>query len=168
MGWQDDVIRVALSQVGLKEGSRNDTPFGKAYGANVGQDWNHQPWCGMLVSWAFAEAGHPLPEMQAPGFSGFAKASIGRTWCQAHGLIVPSPAPGDIGFAIDEHGHAYHAFLVIAVNPDGTVATVEGNVGTPQGVYVRTRFRSGLVFARPVATDLPGKGPCWVNNLCPV
>jgi hypothetical protein len=167
--WQEDVIKVALSQVGLKEGPRNDTPFGKAYGANVGQDWNHQPWCAMFLSWCFAESGHPLPEMQAPGFSGFASAAIGRTYANANGWIVGFPAPGDLAF-FDSNGDQRidHVGIVIAVNPDQTFSCIEGNAGTPQGVYVRQRYRSGVVFARPVPVDEQKKGPCWVHNLCPV
>lgn len=167
--WQEDVIRVALSQVGLQEGARNDTPFGKAYGLNVGQDWNHQPWCAMFISWAFAESGHPLPEMQAPGFSGFASASIGRTWCNAHGLIVPSPLPGDLAF-FDWNGDKKtdHVGLIVAVNPDRTFVSIEGNTGNPEGVYMRLRHQPGVTFARPVPADQQLKGPCWVHNLCPV
>lgn len=169
MTWQQEVIRVAMAQVGLTEGARNANPFGLWYGEKAGENWNNQPYCGMFVSWCFAESGHPLPEMQAPGYSGFASASIGRTYCHANGLIVPVPAPCDLAF-FDWNGDKKidHVGIVVAYNPDQTFMSVEGNVGTPQGVYARLRTRPGVIFARPVPVVDQKKGPCWVHNLCPV
>lgn len=167
--WQDDVIRVAMAQVGFKEGPNNDTPFGRAYGKAVGQDWNHQAYCAMLATWCFAEAGHPLPEMQAPGFSGFASAHIGLQYCRKHKLTVLLPERGDlVFFDWNTDGHIDHVGIVLGVNPDGTVAVFEGNVGKPQGNYIRIHQRDHLIFARPVPTTDQVKGPCWLNNLCPV
>lgn len=164
-----DVIAVALAEVGVKEGPNNDTKFGRWYGLKVGQNWNHQPYCAIFVSWCYAQAGHSLPEMQAPGYSGFASANIGLDYLRRKRQLTDKPQTGDlVFFDFQQDGYADHVGLVLAINPDKSVVTIEGNTGKPEGVYIRIRQQTGLIFAHPVPTDILGKGPCWVNNSCPV
>ncbi len=129
------LIDVARSQVGYREGRNNDSKYGRWYGLN------HEAWCAMFVSWAFAQAGEPLPEIQ--GRKGFAKVAEGFRWGRAHERLSTSPRVGDI-FLISHDGDRGHTGIVTAVNDDGTIATIEGNTNADgsrngNGVYRRTR-----------------------------
>jgi len=46
-----DIVQVALTQLGYREGKNNDTKYGDWYGMP------NQPWCAMFVSWCANQAG---------------------------------------------------------------------------------------------------------------
>jgi hypothetical protein len=80
------------------------------------------PWCAYFTSWAAREAGMPLGE-QGQGF-GSVDALYG--WAQRAGRALPNgpgvvPRPGDL-IVWDEH-----IGVVEGVQPDGSIATIEGN-----------------------------------------
>jgi hypothetical protein len=116
-------VAAARTQVGQAEmppGS-NESPRiaeyrGAVQGAVVG------PWCADFASWCAAQAGIPLGE-NGEGFQG-----VGALWewAEGSGRAIPadagSPAPGDlIVWGSD------HVGIVEAVDPDGTIHTIEGN-----------------------------------------
>jgi hypothetical protein len=116
-------VAAARTQVGPAEfppGS-NESPRiaeyrGAVQGAVVG------PWCADFASWCAAQAGAPLGE-NGEGFQ-----SVGALWgwAEASGRAISagegSPRPGDL---IVWGGD--HVGLVEAVDPDGTIHTIEGN-----------------------------------------
>ncbi len=51
---RNEIIRVALGEVGYKEGINNTTKYGEWY------NLNNQPWCAMFVSWSAYHAGVPI------------------------------------------------------------------------------------------------------------
>jgi hypothetical protein len=80
------------------------------------------PWCAYFTSWAAREAGMPLGEQG----QGFGSVDALYAWAQRAGRAVPNgpgvvPRPGDL-IVWDEH-----IGVVESVQPDGSVATVEGN-----------------------------------------
>jgi hypothetical protein len=116
-------VAAAHTQVGQAEmppGS-NESPRISEYrsavaGAVVG------PWCADFASWCAAQAGIPLGD-DGEGFQ-----SVGALWgwAEASGRAIPagegSPQPGDlIVWGSD------HVGIVEAVDPDGTIHTIEGN-----------------------------------------
>jgi hypothetical protein len=116
-------VAAARTQVGQAEmppGS-NESPRiaeyrGAVQGAVVG------PWCADFASWCAAQAGIPLGE-NGEGFQG-----VGALWewAEGSGRAIPasegSPAAGDlIVWGSD------HVGIVEAVDPDGTIHTIEGN-----------------------------------------
>jgi hypothetical protein len=118
-----NAVAVARTQVGQAEfppGS-NESPRIAEYrsavqGAVVG------PWCADFASWCAAQAGIPLGE-DGEGFQ-----SVGAIWewAERSGRAIPasegSPQPGDlIVWGSD------HVGIVEAVDPDGTIHTIEGN-----------------------------------------
>ncbi|HVX32277.1 MAG TPA: CHAP domain-containing protein [Solirubrobacterales bacterium] len=118
-----NAVAIARTQVGQAEfppGS-NESPRIAEYrsavqGAVVG------PWCADFVSWCAAQAGIPL------GDNGEGFQSVGAIWewAERSGRAIPasegSPAPGDlIVWGSD------HVGIVEAVDPDGTIHTIEGN-----------------------------------------
>lgn len=50
MGQRDDLVSVAVGQIGYCEEDNNDTKYGIWYGVN------NQPWCDIFVSWCAAQA----------------------------------------------------------------------------------------------------------------
>jgi hypothetical protein len=116
-------VAAARTQVGQAEmppGS-NESPRiaeyrGAVQGAVVG------PWCADFASWCAAQAGIPLGQ-NGEGFQG-----VGALWewAESSGRAIPAdegaPAPGDlIVWGSD------HVGIVEAVDPDGTIHTIEGN-----------------------------------------
>ena len=116
-------VAAARTQVGQAEmppGS-NESPRITEYrsavqGAVVG------PWCADFASWCAAQAGIPLGE-DGEGFQ-----SVGALWewAEGSGRAIPAsegaPQAGDlIVWGSD------HVGIVEAVDPDGTIHTIEGN-----------------------------------------
>jgi hypothetical protein len=117
------VLAAVRGEVGVAEqppGS-NDSPRIAQYrqataGSGVG------PWCAYFTSWAAREAGMPLGEQG----QGFGSVDALYAWAQRAGRAVPNgpgvvPRPGDL-IVWDEH-----IGVVESVQPDGSVATIEGN-----------------------------------------
>jgi hypothetical protein len=116
-------VAAARTQVGQAEfppGS-NESPRiaeyrGAVQGAVVG------PWCADFASWCAAQAGIPLGE----NGEGFQSVGAIWEWAEGSGRAIPAedgpPAPGDL---IVWGGD--HVGIVEAVDPDGTIHTIEGN-----------------------------------------
>jgi hypothetical protein len=117
------LLAAAQREVGVAEqppGS-NDSPRIAVYrrataGSGVG------PWCAYFTSWAAREAGMPLGD----NGQGFGSVDALYGWAQRAGRAVPNgpgavPRPGDL-IVWDEH-----IGIVEGVQPDGSIATIEGN-----------------------------------------
>ncbi|WP_320669620.1 CHAP domain-containing protein [Patulibacter defluvii] len=123
-GGPPPIVADALTQVGVAEqppGS-NDGPQIAGYRAAVAGDPPPGPWCAYFVSWAAARAGTPLGD-RGEGFGsvdqlwGWAQRS-GRAIANGPGVV---PRPGDVVILNQ------HTGIVTGVQPDGSIATVEGN-----------------------------------------
>ena len=60
---RNDIIGVALTQVGYTEGANNYTKYGVWYGQP------NSPWCGMFVSWCANQAGIPTSVLKRTGIA---------------------------------------------------------------------------------------------------
>ena len=60
---RNDIIAVALTQVGYTEGANNYTKYGVWYGQP------NSPWCGMFVSWCANQAGVPTSVLKRTGIA---------------------------------------------------------------------------------------------------
>jgi hypothetical protein len=80
------------------------------------------PWCADFASWCAAQAGIPLGE----NGEGFQSVGAIWEWAEGSGRAIPvedgPPAAGDL---IVWGGD--HVGIVEAVDPDGTIHTIEGN-----------------------------------------
>jgi CHAP domain-containing protein len=116
-------VAAARTQVGQAEmppGS-NESPRITEYrsavqGAVVG------PWCADFASWSAAQAGIPLGE----NGEGFQSVGALWEWAEGSGRAIPAsegtPQAGDlIVWGSD------HVGIIEAVDPDGTIHTIEGN-----------------------------------------
>lgn len=109
------VVRTARSQLGVRERPNNRTRYGRWYGLDG------QPWCAMFVSWVFTKAGHPLPGR------GFAGVRAGAEAFRRRGQLHRTPRVGDIWLHRGPTWQQDHTGIVVAVHPDGSFTTVEGN-----------------------------------------
>lgn len=148
-----EALRVAATQIGVRETSRNSGPEVDAYLASVGCAPG-LAWCAAFVHWCF-EAGAAsltLPD-PCPKTAGALRLHEMASSSQAN---VYQPEPGDV-FVID-HGHGLgHVGFVESVGPIELAApaarvgpielvTIEGNTNPGgsregDGVYRRTRRR---------------------------
>lgn len=86
------IVEIALAEVGNKEMPKdsNQTKYGKWFGLDG------VPWCGIFVSWVYAHAGKPLPNI---GFRrGFAGCQTAVAYFRKEQKLVVNPKPGDIVF----------------------------------------------------------------------
>lgn len=117
------LLAAAQSQVGQGEqppGS-NDGPAIALYRSAVAGSLPGDPWCAEFVSWAAAQAGAPLGD----GGAGFRSVAALTDWAARTGRLLPAsstPQPGDLILFGDRH-----VGIVEAVEPNGTIDTVEGN-----------------------------------------
>ena len=118
---RDRIVQIAISQIGYKEGSGNNTKYGKWYGSN------NTSWCVMFVSWCADQAGIPkdiVPKM--------ASTTAMVDWYNSKKRFFTRetyiPQPGDIIFFTKDgsKGGLNHTGLVVGL-AGATLYTVEGN-----------------------------------------
>lgn len=117
------VLDAARSQLGVREATgNNDGVPAQRYsnGQNV-------PWCANFVSWAFREAGHPLPGNQVAIGSCDTMAAELRRAGRLYRKGEQTPQPGDVIF-FGTPGDLTHVGIVERVE-GGRVYTIEGNSG---------------------------------------
>jgi hypothetical protein len=117
------VLSAVQREVGVAEqppGSNDSPRIAASRRATAGSGVG--PGCAYFTSWAAREAGMPLGE----NGQGFGSVDALYAWAQRAGRAVPNgpgvvPRPGDL-IVWDEH-----IGVVESVQPDGSIATVEGN-----------------------------------------
>lgn len=134
------IVDTAQGQVGVREGTSAADKF--LTWAWPGHTSSGTPWCAAFTSWV---ANH---ELKLTSFKDMAVTNWVSAARNGQGGLaqVTTPQPGDL-IAFDwDGGHDYagssHIGIVRSVNKDGTVRTIEGNSGSPQGVVNQTRSRS--------------------------
>jgi len=136
----DAVLDIARAEIGYIETPVNRTKYGAWYGMNG------SPWCGMFVSWVFAQAGlkHILPDCNqayTPIFAnGFKKQHRWGTIPKV-GAIVFFDFP-------DSKDRIQHVGIVDTILSDGSLKTIEGNTSIrsdDNGGMVKYRHRSRYI-----------------------
>lgn len=146
-GTAQGVVATALSRVGEGEAGDGTSFFGKWYGGYTRQaGFAGAPWCDMFLTWAAAQHG----VQKATGV--FAYTPAHAAWFDKQGRFDRKPRVGDYVFFDWNGGRAIsgidHVGMVTAVNPDGTVSTVEGNISDK--VVTRKRTMNTIVgFGHP-------------------
>lgn len=134
---RNDIIGVALTQVGYKEGSNNYTKYGVWYGKP------NSPWCGMFVSWCAKEAGIPTSVLKKSGVAN--PKNFGLSYKSGKSY---TPQKGDLFF---KKGFS-HVGLVYYTEGD-YFYTIEGNTYTSgvsvDCVMIRKRKISDFYFSSP-------------------
>jgi len=141
------LIEIANKEVGTKEipANSNKSKYGKWFG------FDGVAWCGMFVSWCYAQAGTPLPNI---GFTkGYAGCQTAVAYFVKNKKITKTPQEGDIVFfdwnADKRYDHT--GIFVRWVKPNETFESIEGNtsyVNQSNGgeVMLRTRSNKNVLF----------------------
>ena len=134
---REDIIGVALTQVGYTEGYNNYTKYGEWYG------YPNLPWCGMFVSWCAKEAGIPSSVLNRTGLAD--PSCFGLSYVDGYDY---TPQMGDLFFKKDFS----HVGLVYYT--DGSYFyTVEGNTSDTSwegtSVLIQRRRISDCYFSSP-------------------
>ena len=139
-----NVIEVAGREVGYIESKGNKTKYGEWFGLDG------VAWCGIFVSWCYAMAGIPLPNI---GFKrGFAGCQTAVEYFKKHNMIVKTPKIGDIVFYDWQgDGHYDHTGIFLKHNKNNTLSAIEGNTSTKNqsnggSVMERTRHYKNCIF----------------------
>lgn len=145
-----DIIGVALTQVGYREGDGKSNNNKTKYGAYFDRDGT--AWCGWFVSWCARQAGIPKSVLKT---SGPAKPStFGITNVKKSGY---TPKAGDLFFK-KNYGHVG----IVYYTSGNHFYTIEGNTwsGSPRkdGVYIRKRLISDFYFGIPNYSGESGGG----------
>lgn len=137
------IIAIATGELGLKESGQNRGEILK-YPRFFGR--GAEAWCADFASWVYTKAGVPLNCASTRTMVANLKAA--GKW------KTGNPKPGDLVFFDWVKGNGYrgsgladHVGIVVSVNADGSVNTIEGNAQNSsgvQGVWRHTR-RSGIL-----------------------
>lgn len=123
------LLDVAKKELGYTEKSGGYTKFGDWYAKNVDADhdvyFKDAAWCDMFISWAADQAGVVASVGQ------FASTQEHAHWFKDQGAWGKTPEPGAIVF-FDWSGskdidQISHVGIVLKVNGNGTLTTIEGN-----------------------------------------
>jgi len=116
------IISVAEKEIGYTEQppNTNKTKYGKWFGLDA------VPWCGMFVSWCYAQAGFPLVKI---GFTkGFAGCQTAVAYFKRKEKITTDPQLGDIVFFdFNNDGRYDHTGIFVCWESKTVFTTIEGN-----------------------------------------
>ena len=137
------VVAIAQNEVGQGEVplNSNKTKYGKWFG------WQGVPWCGIFVSWCYAQVGAPLGNI---GFKkGFAGCQTAVAYFRKNNRVTTNPAPGNIVF-FDWNGDGrfdHTGIFVKWLDVGKTFESVEGNTSLTNqsnGGQVMSRIRKNI------------------------
>jgi cell wall-associated NlpC family hydrolase len=137
-GVRQKIISIAEGELGLKEVGNNRGDILK-YPRYFGR--GAEAWCADFASWVYTHAGVPMNNASCASVVSHLKAT--GKW------KTSNPQPGDL-VLFDwrgADGRSDHVGIVVSVNKDGSVNTIEGNAKNSsgvQGVFRHTR-KSGIL-----------------------
>lgn len=144
------IVEIASLEVGQGEVplNSNKSKYGKWFG------FDGVAWCGMFVSWCYAQAGKPLEKI---GFTkGFAGCQTAVAYFKKNSKLTTQPSEGDIVFFDwNNDGRYDHTGIFVKWIEEGkTFESIEGNTSlTNQSnggqVMRRTRANKHVIFAKP-------------------
>jgi len=139
------MLQIAQGEIGTTERTNSNDGAVLKYPNYFGR--HSEAYCSDFVSWVSTQAGQPMNQAYVPTVKHDLIAS-GR-WKGKQ-----NPQPGDLVlFDWNHDGQPDHIGLVKSVNANGTITTIEGNTGGPngrEGVWEKTRtYDTILGFGNP-------------------
>jgi len=143
---ENKIINIARKEIGQGEKplNSNKTKYGKWFG------FDGVAWCGMFVSWCYAEANFQLPKI---GFTkGFAGCQTAVAYFKKNNMITTKPVEGNIVFFDwNADGRYDHTGLFVKWIDKNTFESIEGNtaVGNDSNggnVMLRKRVNKNVIF----------------------
>jgi hypothetical protein len=147
------IVEIASKEIGVEESPKNSnrTKYGKWFG------FDGVAWCGMFVSWCYAQASKPL------GNIGYLKGFAGCQTAFAHFTktkeITNKPVAGDIVLFDWNNDKRYdHTGIFVKWLDDNRFEAIEGNtaVGNDSNggkVMLRIRNKKFAIFVHPKVLD---------------
>ena len=138
---RSDIVGVALTQLGYREGKNNYTKYGVWYGSA------NMAWCGAFISWCANQAGIPTSIIRKNGFASLSGFGVTDTFRASSGRV---PRPGDLFM----HTDGSHVGIVYYVEGN-YFYTLEGNASpgstyNPCAVVTKKRLLTGnFIFGSP-------------------
>ncbi len=135
-----DIVAVAKTQVGYREGANNDTK----YGAYMGM--NYQPWCAMFVVWCARQAGIPSDIIRT---CAIACPEPGYFDIPFYTYSQYKPRPGDLFFSktFGHVGIVAEVYDTYFISVEGNSNNTGGDIGV--GVFSNKRSYSTYYFGVP-------------------
>ena len=143
------IVEIAEKEIGQVEVPKNSnkTKYGKWFGLDG------VAWCGIWVSWCYAQAGQQLPKI---GFlKGFAGCQTAVAYFKKNNKLTTKPIAGDIVFFDwNSDGRYDHTGIFVKGIDKKTFESIEGNTSlTNQSnggqVMRRVRNYSTAIFVHP-------------------
>lgn len=143
------IVEIAASQIGYCENppNSNNTKYGHWF------NMNSVAWCGIFVSWCYAQAEKQLPKI---GFlKGFAGCQTAVAYFREKKKITTTPVDGDIVFFDwNKDGRYDHTGIFVKWLDTNTFETIEGNtaIGNDSNggqVMRRKRKKDVAIFVHP-------------------
>lgn len=144
------IIEIAKKEIGYTEipANSNKTKFGKWFGLDG------LAWCGIFVSWCYAQAGFPLPKI---GFTkGYAGCQTAVAYFTKNKKITTTPMPGDVVFFDwNLDGRYDHTGIFVRKIDKDYFEAIEGNTSVSnqsnggQVMLRKRKFGKGVLFVRP-------------------
>ena len=140
------IVQIAKIEIGYVEKAGNITKYGEWFGMNG------TAWCGIFVSWVYAQAGKPLGKIDY--LKGFAGCQYALRHFHKLGKVVEIPEAGDIYFLLNSKGVPFHTGIFAApLAQTGKFEGIEGNTSLASdhnggSVMARTRAYDKCVFVR--------------------
>lgn len=159
MATASQILTVAQSQIGYKEGKNNWTKYGQEYGMN------NCSWCQIFIWWCFKQAGMDWYKTASctACYKHYASRAVSRDALRKGDIVY---------FDWDHSGDCDHVGIVESVG-SSRITTIEGNTSSGNagsqsngdGVYRRYRTRSQIAKAiRPAyEAETSGGGTCNVT-----
>ena len=150
------IIEIAEKEIGQVENppNSNKTKYGKWFGIDG------SPWCGMFVSWVYAQAGFPLGKIQTS--KGFAGCQFALNRFRETKRTTILPYQGDlVFFDWNQDGRVDHVGIFVRKIDNDFFETIEGNTSPTndsnggQVMRRRRRFGKGVFFVHPECLDNP-------------
>jgi hypothetical protein len=129
------LTNIAIAEIGNIEDPGNKTKYGKWFG------FDGVAWCGMFVSWCFAQSGKQLPKM---GFTkGFASCQFAFEYFKKNEMLTEDPIENDI-VLFDWNGDARfdHTGIYLSKIDDNYFWCIEGNTS------LKNQSNGGMVMKR--------------------
>lgn len=122
----------AVVQIALEEVGESESPAGSNRVKYTEWWGNDTLWQGIFVSWVLNRAGFTRPSSQSTTYFASSRTGVelfkeAGAWTDEESGV--NPAPGDIIF-FGERGQANHVGIVVGVEGNGTIITVEGNTSS--------------------------------------
>ncbi len=143
------ITEIAAAEIGYEEtpAGTNKTKYGKWFG------FDGVAWCGIFVSWCYAQAGKPLGNV---GFiKGFAGCGTAVDYYRKKEKITAEPVEGDIVFFDwNADGRYDHTGIFVKKIDDTHFESIEGNTSAANQsnggcVMRRQRGYKGCIFVHP-------------------